>query len=383
MMFDARLTSEQTAIRDLARKFAESEAAPRARRIDETSEFDRELHRRLAELGLLGMTVPLEHGGVAADTFSWCLAVEEVTKVSSSVANGMTLTDSMLHYLVTMGTEEQKRRYIPPLIGGQSLCGFCLTEPGSGSDAASLSTTARYEGDEVVINGQKMWTSGALIADFFVVVATIDKSQRAKGIRTFIVETGTRGLSTGAKLDLMGVRGFGTAPVFFDEVRIPRSQQLGGDEGFRAVMQGLDGPGRLGAAAMAVGVAQAAMDASLRYSIERRQFAQQIFDFQSVQFMIADMAIEIEAARLLIQKAAILRDTGASFTMATSIAKTFASDMCMRTVTNAMQVFGGYSYSKEYPIERLFRDAKIHQIWDGTNQIQRMIIARQLRKAVA
>jgi alkylation response protein AidB-like acyl-CoA dehydrogenase len=329
------------------------------------------------------MTVPPEHGGGGADTYSWCLAVEEVTKASSSVANGITLTDSMLHYLVTQGTDEQKRRYIPPLIEGRSLCGFCLTEPGAGSDAASLSTTARYEGDEVIINGQKMWASGALIADFFIVVATVDKSRRAKGVRTFIVEADRKGVSTGAKLDLMGIRGFGTAPVFFDQVRIPRTQQLGGGDGFRVVMQGLDGPGRLGAAAMAVGIAQAAMDASLKYSIERRQFAQQIFDFQSVQFMIADMAIEIEAARLLIQKAAMLRDAGQPFTMATSFAKTFASDMCMRTVTNAMQVFGGYSYSKEYPVERLFRDAKIHQIWDGTNQIQRVVIARQLRKAVA
>ncbi|WP_331375313.1 acyl-CoA dehydrogenase family protein [Sinorhizobium chiapasense] len=377
------LTLEQEAIRDMARRLATEEIAPKARQIDETSTFDRALHKRLGELGLLGMTAPPEYGGSGSDTVTWCMVVEEIAKASSAVANGLTLTESMVHYLIAMGSEEQKMKYLPRLASGESLCSFCLTEPNAGSDAASLSTTATIEGDDVILNGQKMWISGALVADFFIVVASIDKAQRSKGIRTYIVERGTPGLSFGEKLDLMGIRGFGTAPVFFDNCRIPKSQQLGGEEGFRAVMHGLDGAGRLGAAAMAVGVAQAAMDVALKYSLEREQFRQPVFDFQSVQFMLADMAIEIEAARLLMHKAAALRDENQPFTFATSLAKTFAGDMCMRNVTNAMQVFGGYSYSKEYPIERLFRDAKIHQIWDGTNQVQRMIIARHLKKEAA
>jgi alkylation response protein AidB-like acyl-CoA dehydrogenase len=373
-------TEDQVSIRDLARRFAQAEVASRARQIDETSNFPADLHRRMGQLGLLAMTAPREHGGSAVDTVAWCMAVEEVTKASSAVANCMTLTESMVHYLVALGTEEQKRKYIPRLASGEALCAFGLTEPESGSDAASLSATATPDGNHIVLNGQKMWTSGALVADFFIIVATMDKGQGTKGIRTFIVDRSTPGLSFGTKLDLMGIRGFGTAPVFLDNCRVPATQQLGGEEGFRSVMRGLDGAGRLGAASMAVGVAQAAMDASLKYALERRQFRQPIFDFQSVQFMLADMAIEIEAARLLVHKAAFLRDAGQPYTTPSSFAKTYAADMCMRAVTNAMQIFGGYSYSKDYPVERLFRDAKIHQIWDGTNQIQRVIIARHLRK---
>jgi alkylation response protein AidB-like acyl-CoA dehydrogenase len=382
-MLHVSVSDEQSAIRDMAARFAREEVAPRAREIDETATFDHRLHKRMGELGLLGMTAAPEYGGSGTDTITWCMVVEEIAKASSAVANGITLTESMIHYLSAMGTEEQKRTYIPRLASGESICGFCLTEPDAGSDAASLTTTATFDGDYIALNGQKMWTSGALIADFFIVVATIDRSQRSRGIRTFIVDKDTPGLSLGAKLDLMGIRGFGTAPVFFDNCRIKRSQQLGGEEGFRAVMRGLDGAGRLGAAAMAVGVTQGAMDAALKYSLERKQFRQPIFDFQSVQFMIADMAIEIEAARLLMYKAAALRDAGKPFTIPTSFAKTFAGDMCMRNVTNAMQVFGGYAYSKDFPIERFFRDAKIHQIWDGTNQVQRMIIARHLKTEFA
>ena len=380
---DFELSEEQHAIRDLARRFAREEISPRARDIDRNSEFDWHLHRRLGELGFLGMTADAAYGGSGCDTLTWCLVVEEITKSASAVANGITLTESMIHYLSVLGSEEQKRRYIPPLVRGDEICSFCLTEPDAGSDAASIQTRAFEDGDDYVLNGQKMFISGALLADVFIVVASINREQRSKGIRTFIVEKTTPGLVLGEKLDLMGIRGFGTAPVFFDNCRIPKSAKLGGDEGFRAVMQGLDGAGRLGAAAMALGTAQAAMDGALRHSLDRRQFGQAIFDFQAVHHMLADMSIEIDAARLLVWHAAWLRDTGKPFTKASSQAKTFAGDMCMRNVTNAMQIFGGYAYSKEFDVERHFRDAKIHQIWDGTNQIQRMIIARHLKKEIA
>lgn len=380
---DFELSEEQRAIKELARKFAVEEVAPLAKQIDERSEFSWELHRRLGELGFLGMTAAEQYDGSAADTLTWCLVVEEITKASSSVANGMTLTESMVHYLSTLGNEEQKKKYIPPLARGESICSFCLTEPEAGSDAASIQTTATENDDHYILNGQKMFISGALLADFFIVAASIDRKQRSKGVRTFIVEKKTPGLTLGAKLDLMGIRGFGTALVFFDDCKIPRGAKLGGDEGFRAVMQGLDGAGRLGAAAMAVGTAQAAMEDALRYSVERKQFERPIFDFQAVHHMLADMSVEIDAARLLIWNAAWHRDAGKEFTKQSSQAKLFAGDMCMRNVTNAMQIFGGYSYSKEFNVERYFRDAKIHQIWDGTNQIQRMIIARHLKKEIA
>ena len=377
---DFELSAEQIAIRDQARNVATAEVATRAAEIDASAQFDWNLHRRLAELGFLGLTAPEMFGGHGADTLSWCIVVEEIARASSTVSNGITLTDGMVHYISTLGTHEQKEMYIPPLIRGEKLCSFALTEPDTGSDAASVRTTARHEGDEVVLNGQKMFISGAAYADHFIVVATADRELRHKGIRTYIVPRTAPGLVVGEKLDLMGIRGFGTSPVFFDECRIPASNQLGGNEGFRVVMQGLDGPGRLGAASQAVGLAQAAMESALAYSLERSQFGQPIFDHQAIQFMLADMSAEIDAARLLIWNAAWRRDAGLSFTKESSHAKLFAGDMCVRNVSNALQIFGGYGYSKEYPIERFYRDAKIHQIWDGTNQIQRMIIARQIRK---
>jgi butyryl-CoA dehydrogenase len=375
-------TEEQQAISGVARRFAQEEVAPRAKHIDETAEFDWGLHRRMGELGFFGMTAPEVHGGADAETLTWCLVVEEIARASTTVSNGITLTESMVHYIATLGSEEQKRKFLPPLIRGEKICAFGLTEPDAGSDAGSVTTTAKPDAQGFVLNGQKIFISGALLADFFIIVATIDRAERHKGIRTFIVERGTPGLSCGAKLDLLGVRGFGTAPVFLDNCWVPASAQLGGEDGFRSVMHGLDGPGRMGAAALAVGLANAAMDAAFRYALERKQFGQPIFDFQAVQFMLADMSAEIEAARLLVWHAASRRDSRRPFTKESSHAKLFAGDMCVRSVTNAMQIFGGYAYSKEYPVERYYREAKIHQIWDGTNQIQRLIIARQLKKEI-
>ena len=375
------MTAEQEQVRDVARSFAQRDVAPKAKAIDEHAEFDWDLHRKLGELGFLGMTAPVAYGGAASDTVTWCIVVEEIGKASSAVANGMTLTESMTYYLNTLGSEVQKQEVLPALAAGSQLCAFGLTEPGAGSDAKAVATTATRDGSEWILNGQKMFISGALLADWFLVVATIDKAQGARGVRSFLVRKGTPGLTCGSKLDLMGIRGFGTAPVFLDECRVPVDAMLGtGEDGFAQVMRGLDGAGRLGAAAMAVGLAQAAFEAALAYANERKQFGRPIADFQAVQFMLADMSAEIDAARLLVHKAAWRRDQGLSFAKESSHAKLFAGDMCMRNVTNAMQIFGSYGYTREFPIERFYRDAKIHQIWDGTNQIQRIVIARQLRK---
>jgi butyryl-CoA dehydrogenase len=375
------LTEEQESIRMLARDFAQREVGPFAREIDQSSEFCWPLHRRVGELGFLCMTAPVAYGGAALDTLGWCVVVEEFAQASSAVANGLTLTESMAHYLSTLGSEAQKHLVLPALASGREICAFGLTEPGAGSDAKAVATTAVRDGEFWVLNGQKMFISGALLAEWFIVVATIDRSLDARGIRTFLVRKGTPGLSCGSALDLMGIRGFGTAPIFLEDCRIPLDALLGtGEDGFGQVMRGLDGAGRLGAAAMAVGLAQAAFDASLAYASERKQFGRSLADLQAVQFMLADMSTEIDAARLLVYKAAWRRDQGLSFTKESSHAKLFAGDMCVRNVSNAMQIFGGYSYSKDFPIERYYRDAKIHQIWDGTNQIQRIVIARQLQK---
>jgi len=375
------MTTEQEQVRDVARAFAQRDVAPKAGAIDEHAEFDWGLHRQLGDLGFLGMTAPEAYGGAESDTVTWCIVVEEIGKASSAVANGMTLTESMTYYLNTLGSEVQKQEVLPALAAGRQLCAFGLTEPGAGSDAKAVATTATRDGSEWILNGQKMFISGAQLADWFLVVATIDKAQGARGVRSFLVRKGTPGLTCGSKLDLMGIRGFGTAPVFLDECRISSEAMLGtGEDGFANVMRGLDGAGRLGAAAMAVGLAQAAFEAALTYANERKQFGRPIADFQAVQFMLADMSTEIDAARLLVHKAAWRRDQGLTFAKESSHAKLFAGDMCVRNVGNAMQIFGGYGYTKEFPIERFYRDAKIHQIWDGTNQIQRIVIARQLRK---
>jgi alkylation response protein AidB-like acyl-CoA dehydrogenase len=378
---DFGLTEEQERIRGVAREFARAEVAPHARAIDESAEFSWPIHHRLGELGFLCMTAPEAHGGAGSDTLTWCMVVEEFARVSSAVANGLTLTESMAHYVLTLGTEAQKTAVLPALASGREICAFGLTEPGVGSDAKAVATTAARADDGWILNGQKMFISGALLATWFIIVATIDRAQGAQGVRTFLLHKDTPGLACGRKLDLLGIRGFGTAPVFLENCRAPLDSVLGGgDDGFNQVMRGLDGAGRLGAAAMAIGLAQAAFDDAAIYARDRTQFGRPIAELQAVQFMLADMSTEIDAARLLMYKAAWRRDQGLAFTKESSHAKLFAGDMCVRNVANAMQIFGGYSYSKDFAVERYYRDAKIHQIWDGTNEIQRIVIARELMK---
>lgn len=380
MGMDFKLTEEQIQIRDIARKFAVQEIAPLAAEIDESSKFNWPLHRKMGELGLIGMTVPEEMGGGGLDTLSWCLVIEEIAKASTAVSNYLTLSESMLNYISHLGSEDQREKYLAPIIDGELVCSFAMTEPNAGSDAGAIQATAKLEGDHYVLNGQKMFITMALQAGLFVVVANVNPGLGKDGIRTFLVPKNTPGLSLGKQLDLMGIRGTEAAPVYLEDCRIPKENLLGSADGFENVMKGMDGPGRLGAASQALGLAEAAFDAAMAYAQERSQFGRVIYTFQDIKFILAEMSTEIEAARGLIYKAAWRRDHGLSYTKETSQAKLFAGKMCVRQVSNAMQILGGYSYSKEYPMERFYRDAKIHQIWDGTDQVQKIIIAKELLK---
>jgi alkylation response protein AidB-like acyl-CoA dehydrogenase len=377
---DFSLNEEMRRIQQLARDFAGAEIGPRAKGIDESNSFDRTLYRKLGDLGFTGMMLPDVYGGSGADNLSWCLVIEEIAKASSAIANSLVLSRSVGDLLVALGDERQREQYLPPLASGEAIYSFGLTEAGAGSDAAAIRTSARREGDEYILNGEKMFITLGLIADTVIVAATLDRQQGTDAIRTFLVPKGTPGFSRGEKLELMGIRGMETAPLFFDNCRIPARNVLGPEsQGFKAFMRALDG-GRLGIAAMATGLAQAALDLALEYSMQRVQFGQRIAEMQAVESMLADMSAEIDAARLLTHSAAWRRDAGLSHRKQASHAKLFASEICVRHVSNALQILGGYGYSKEYPIERFYRDAKIHQIWDGTSQIQRMIIGRHLRR---
>jgi butyryl-CoA dehydrogenase len=375
---DFRLSDEQEAMRDMARRFAEEVVAPRAAEIDRTAQFDRELYRQMGELGLPTMTLPEEYGGAGVDSLSWCLVIEELAKASTPVCNTLVLSKMTGDIIRDFGSEAQKREILPRMATGETICAFGLTEPGAGSDAASIRTTARLEGDSWVISGQKMFTTCASVCDWVIVAATIDKEQRSRGIRCFLVPRGTPGFEIGKEIELMGVRGEGACPTYYDGCRVPKENMLGA-EGFRTLMKTLDGA-RAGIAAMAVGLAQAAFDEALAYAKERIQFERPIAEFQAVQFKLADMAVEIDAARMLTWKAAWRRDQGLDYVQDASHAKLFASEVCGRAVDQALQIHGGYGMTKDFPIERFYRDAKIHQIWEGTSEIQRLIIAKQILK---
>jgi alkylation response protein AidB-like acyl-CoA dehydrogenase len=377
---DLDLTREQQDIQRTVRDFCAAEIAPRAGMIDEKNQFDLDLYRRLGRLGFVGMMLPEAYGGSGSDNLTWCLVIEELAKASSAIANALVLARSVGDVILALGDDDQKRRHLPPLASGAAIYGFGLTESQAGSDAAAIRTSARRDGDEYLLNGEKMFTTLGRIADAVIVAATLDRLQGASAIRAFFVPVDAPGFSRGGKLDLMGIRGMETCPLFLQDCRLPRDSVLGPESaGFKALMRTLDG-GRLGIAAMATGLTQAAMDAALAHAMQRVQFGRPIAEMQAVEAMLADMSVDIEAARLLTQRAAWRRDLGLSYSKEASQAKLFAAEICVTQVSNALQIFGGYGYSKEYPIERYYRDAKIHQIWDGTSQVQRMIIARHLRR---
>jgi len=374
------LNDEQRMLRDMVREFAEKEIRPRAAEIDRTDEFPRDLWARMAELGILGMTLPTEYGGAGMDTLCWAIAQEEMARAAVVVADLQLLSNLMQQMLLKNGTEAQKQRYLPRMARGEMICIIAQTEPGMGSDVAAVQTTARPERDGYVLNGTKRFLTCAMLADLAVVVATTDRSKGRQGITLFLVEKGTPGFSAGSKEHLMGVKGMATGEIVLDNCWVPRDCLLGGEgEGFKRAMMSLD-TGRIGIGCQAVGLAQAAMEEAVRYAKQRVAFGAPIAQLQAIQFMLADMSAGIEAARLRLRHAAWLKDQGRSIIREAAEAKLLAADLAVKATTDALQIHGAYGYSTDFPIERMYREAKVYQIWEGTNEIQRLVIARQLLK---
>jgi len=374
---DFQLTEEQSLIRQTVRSFAEKEVAPSAAVRDEEERFDRELmFDRVAELGLAGIVFPEEYGGAGADYISYAIAVEELSRVCAST--GVTLSAHLslgANPIFLFGTEEQKRQYLVPLAEGSKMGAFGLTEPSAGSDAGGTRTTAVLDGEEWVLNGSKIFITNGGEAEIYIVFARTDKkTEKHHGISAFIIEKGVPGFSFGKKEAKMGIRSSPTMELVFDNCRIPKGNLLGKEgEGFKVAMKTLDG-GRIGIAAQALGIAQGAFEAAAAYARERKQFDQPIATFQAVQFMLADMATSIEAARLLVYQAAHRASAGLSYGKESAMAKLFASETAMEVTTKAVQVFGGYGYTREFPVERMMRDAKITEIYEGTSEVQRLVI---------
>jgi butyryl-CoA dehydrogenase len=376
-----QLTEEQKLIRDTVRSFAEAEVLPSAAERDEEERFDRELmFDKVAELGLTGIVFPEEYGGAGADYISYAIAVEELSRVCAST--GVTLSAHLslgANPIYMFGTEEQKQKFLIPLAEGSKMGAFALTEPSAGSDAGGTRATAILDGDEWVLNGTKNFITNSKEGDIYIVFARSDKeAQKHHGISAFIVEKGTPGLSFGKKELKMGIRSSLTYELVFEDCRIPKENLLGEEgKGFKIGMKTLDG-GRIGIAAQALGIAQGALDASLEYVKERKQFNQTLGSFQAIQFKLADMATEIEAARLLVYQSAYKASAGLPYGKESAMAKMYASDVAMKVTTEAVQIFGGYGYTREFPVERMMRDAKITQIYEGTNEIQRVVISSML-----
>jgi len=371
--------------RNVVREFAEKELAPRAAEIDRTDTFPGWAIERMAANGLMGIPYPEQYEGAGGDTLMYAIAVEEISRVSGSV--GLTLAAHVslgIGPIIISGNEAQKKKYLPDLCSGRALGSFGLTEPGAGSDAGGTRTRAVRDGDHWVLNGGKHWITNAGVAKTYVITARTAEGTDTHGISAFIVEAGTPGFKIAPKEDKVGLRGSETHPLFFEDVRIPAENLLGKEgEGFKTFMKTLDG-GRISIGAMALGLAQAAYDAALDYARQREQFGRAISTFQAVQFKLADMAMEIEAARHLIFSAARMKDAGEKTTRYSAMAKLYASEVSMRCTNAAIQIFGGNGYSREYPVERFWRDAKLTEIGEGTSEIQRLVIAREaLREAAS
>ncbi|MBU0702984.1 MAG: acyl-CoA dehydrogenase family protein [Chloroflexi bacterium] len=376
---DFSLTEEQKFIRKLARDFAQKEMAPRAEHYDETAEYPWEVIEKAHAAGLLNSIIPEALGGVGAGSLEECLVAEELFAGDAGMGTAMLANNLGLIPILIGGNDEQKERFLTPFVEKPIMAAFCLTESGAGSDVANLRTSWRRDGDKYVINGSKMFITNGGVASLYSVFATAEPGQRNyRAFSAFVVPRDAPGVSTGKKENKMGHRCSDTSEVIFDEVRIPADHLLGQEgAGFKVAMKTLD-KSRAGIAASAVGIARAAMEAAIQYAQERQTFGKPLAAHQAIQFMLADMAIKIETARLITWKAAWLADQGLPNNLESSIAKCYATDSCMQVTTDAVQIFGGYGYSKEYPVERYMRDAKLMQIYEGANQIQRMVISRNL-----
>jgi len=375
------LSEEQVLLRDTVRRFAEDVVAPRAKEIDASGEFPIDFFRQAGELGLAGVYVPEEHGGAGMDMVAYCLAIEEISKVCASSGvilsvNNSLVCDPILRY----GSDEQKRDFLTPLASGQKLGCFALTEPEAGSDAAALRSTARRDGDHYVIDGSKVFITNGTHADIAIVFASIDPEKKHRGIGAFLVPTDTPGFSRGHHEYKLGVQASGTTQLYFEGMRVPAAWRLGGEgDGFKIAMGTLDG-GRIGISAQAVGIAQGAFEAALAYAKERRQFGRPISDFQAIQFYLADMAMDLDAARLLTFKAAWAKENQKRYSLEAAQAKLFSSEMAQRVSNKALQIHGGYGYTRDYDVERFFRDARTTEIYEGTSEIQKLVIADWILK---
>jgi len=378
---DFGLSEEQQLLQKTVREFAESELAPHAREWDEKQEFPREVFSKLGALGLMGVVWPAEYGGSGLTTLDYAIVMEELARVDAGVALSVAAHNSLCSgHIFLAGTDEQKRRFLAPLARGEKVGCWGLTENSAGSDAGGTRTTAVRAGEGWVLNGSKTFITNGRVADTAVVMAVTDREKGKKGISAFIVERGAKGFRAGKKEDKLGVRSSDTSELVFEDCRIPAGNLLGAEgHGFIDTLRILD-RGRIGIAAFSVGIAQACLEASMRYARERRQFGHAIAEFQAVQFKIADMATRVDAARLLTWRAAYLRDRGKEHTAESSMAKLYASEMSVQAALDAVQIHGGYGYVKDYPVERYLRDSKLGTIGEGTSEVQRLVIARELLK---
>jgi len=375
------LTEEQLAVQEAAREFAQKELKPGVIERDAKQEYPREQIKKMADLGFLGMMVSPEYGGGGMDTMSYVLAMEEISKVDNSCSVIMSVNNSLVCWgIETYGTESQKAKYLPKLASGEWIGAFCLSEPEAGSDATSQRTTAEDKGDHYLLNGTKNWITNGGTSQVHLVMAQTDAEKGHRGINCLIVETDQDGVAIGAKEDKLGIRSSDTHTIMYTDVKVPKENRLGEDGfGFKFAMKTLSG-GRIGIAAQALGIAGGAYELALNYSKEREAFGKPISKHQAVAFKLADMATEIEAAKLMVYRSAWLKDQGMDFDAASSMAKLYASDVAMRHTVEAVQVHGGYGFVKEYHVERLMRDAKITQIYEGTSEIQRLVISRNILK---
>jgi alkylation response protein AidB-like acyl-CoA dehydrogenase len=378
---DLQLTENQRMVKELARSFAEKEIKPHVREFDASKEFPHEIFKKLGEIGFLGAVIPEEYGGAAMTALDFVVLMEEIAAVDPSVALGLAAHIGLCaSHIYLFGNEEQKRSYLPDLCSGEKLGAWSLTEPSSGSDAGGMRSVAAREGDRYVLNGGKTFITHGSVGETFVVMAKTDATKGKESITAFILEKGMEGFSVGKKEDKLGMRASDTATLIFENVPVPPENRIGDEgDGFKQALKVLDG-GRIGIAALSVGVARAALEHSIKYAKERHQFGKSLAEFQAIQFKLADMHTEIEAARLLTFEAAYRKDRGLDFTAAASKAKYFASEAATRATNEAVQIHGGYGFIKEYPVEKLYRDVKLLTIGEGTSEVQKTVIARHLLK---